>query len=82
MHLRSFQPHDTLVAAAEEVLKILKSDSIREMNKRKEVEELIYRQADERYALLVNLSKKITDFDLTIEDAQEVRVFFCSNYAN
>ncbi|KAI6193789.1 hypothetical protein M3Y96_01056000 [Aphelenchoides besseyi] len=62
---------DILVSATEEVLKVLKADSIRENDKRGEVEALINKLPDERFAVLVNLSKKITDFDLTINDAEE-----------
>ncbi|KAI6238035.1 hypothetical protein M3Y99_00730500 [Aphelenchoides fujianensis] len=62
---------EVLVGATEEVLKVLKAESIREADKRGEVEALVNRLPDERFAVLVNLSKKITDFDLTINDAQE-----------
>ena len=48
--------------AADEVLMVLKSDKVRERDKKKDVEELLGKIADERYALLVNLCKKITDW--------------------
>lgn len=61
-----------MIGAAEEVLKVLKADSIREASKRGEVEDMIGKLKDERFAVLVNLAKKITDFDLTISEAQDV----------
>jgi hypothetical protein len=50
----------------------LKAESIREANKRGEVEDMIGKLKDERFAVLVNLAKKITDFDLAINEAQDV----------
>jgi pre-mRNA-splicing helicase BRR2 len=56
------QPRDILCGAADEILAVLKNDRIKEKERRKEVESLLSSQADERYALLVNLGKKITDW--------------------
>lgn len=69
-----------MIGSAEEVLKVLKSDAIRESTKRSEVEDLIGKLKDERFALLVNLAKKITDFDLTINDANDVSISFKTHF--
>ena len=58
------QPHDVLIGAADEVLRTLKNDRLRDKERKKETEELLGAAlAEERFALLVNLGKKITDFD-------------------
>ena len=54
------QPRDVLCGAVDEVLLVLKNERLKE--KRKEVEGLLGTMADERFALLVNLCKKITDW--------------------
>ena len=51
-----------LCGAADEVLITLKSENRKDKEKRKEVESLLGGLPDERYALLVNLTRKITDF--------------------
>ncbi|CAH1101603.1 unnamed protein product [Psylliodes chrysocephalus] len=56
------QPRDILCGAADEVLQVLKNDRLKEREKKKETETLLGSIADERFALLVNLGKKITDF--------------------
>ncbi|KRT82021.1 helicase, partial [Oryctes borbonicus] len=56
------QPRDILCGAADEVLAVLKNDRLKEKEKKKETETLIGPLAEERFALLVNLGKKITDF--------------------
>ncbi|XP_014233112.1 putative U5 small nuclear ribonucleoprotein 200 kDa helicase [Trichogramma pretiosum] len=56
------QPHDILCGAADEVLSVLKNDRLKEKEKKKETEQLLGNLAEERFALLVNLGKKITDF--------------------
>ncbi|VDO21338.1 unnamed protein product [Brugia timori] len=56
------QPRDILCGAADEVLAVLKSDKIREKDRKKEVELLLGLLTDERIAVLINLAKKITDF--------------------
>uniref|UniRef100_A0A0N5ASB3 U5 small nuclear ribonucleoprotein 200 kDa helicase n=1 Tax=Syphacia muris TaxID=451379 RepID=A0A0N5ASB3_9BILA len=60
------QPCEILCGAADEVLAALKSDKIREKGRKKEVEMLLGTLTDERFAVLMNLAKKITDF--TMED--------------
>ncbi|CAD5210662.1 unnamed protein product [Bursaphelenchus okinawaensis] len=61
-------PRDVLIGAAEEVLKVLKCDTMREKERRQETEILVEKLSDERYAVLVNLSKRITDFDLNLNE--------------
>lgn len=56
------QPRDVLCGAADEVLAVLKNDKLRDKERKKEVEEMLGALAQERYAVLVNLGKKITDF--------------------
>ncbi|KAI5746607.1 hypothetical protein M8J77_005420 [Diaphorina citri] len=56
------QPRDILCGAADEVLTVLKNDRMKEKEKKKETENLLGSLAEERFALLVNLGKKITDF--------------------
>ncbi|XP_045467898.1 putative U5 small nuclear ribonucleoprotein 200 kDa helicase [Harmonia axyridis] len=56
------QPRDILCGAADEVLTVLKNEKLKEREKKKETEILLGSIADERFALLVNLGKKITDF--------------------
>ncbi|CAD6191493.1 unnamed protein product [Caenorhabditis auriculariae] len=61
------QPRDIMCGAADEVLITLKSDKIREKEKKKEVEQLLGPLTDERTAVLINLAKKITDFSIEEE---------------
>lgn len=56
------QPRDILCGAADEVLQVLKNDRAKEKEKKKETESLLGSLAEERFALLVNLGKKITDY--------------------
>ena len=56
------QPRDVLCGAADEVLIVLKNDRKKDREKKKEVESLLGNLAEERFALLVNLGKKITDW--------------------
>uniref|UniRef100_A0A914I9Y7 Brr2 N-terminal helicase PWI domain-containing protein n=1 Tax=Globodera rostochiensis TaxID=31243 RepID=A0A914I9Y7_GLORO len=58
------QPREILHGSAHEILLTLKLDSFREKEKKKEIEELLsIKLSDERFALFVNLSKKISDFN-------------------
>jgi pre-mRNA-splicing helicase BRR2 len=43
-------------------LAVLKNDRLKEREKKRETESLLGNLAEERFALLVNLGKKITDF--------------------
>lgn len=56
------QPRDILCGAADEVLAVLKNDKLKDREKKRETDGLLGSVADERFALLVNLGKKITDF--------------------
>ncbi|KAK2163706.1 hypothetical protein LSH36_75g12085 [Paralvinella palmiformis] len=56
------QPRDIICGAADEVLAVLKNERSKDKERKKEVELLLGSLADERYALLVNLGKKITDW--------------------
>uniref|UniRef100_A0A182TAI4 U5 small nuclear ribonucleoprotein 200 kDa helicase n=1 Tax=Anopheles maculatus TaxID=74869 RepID=A0A182TAI4_9DIPT len=56
------QPRDILRGAADEILAVLKNDRMKEREKKREIDGLLGSVADERFALLVNLGKKITDF--------------------
>ncbi|XP_063432226.1 U5 small nuclear ribonucleoprotein 200 kDa helicase-like [Mytilus trossulus] len=56
------QPRDVLCGAADEVLVVLKNDRMKDKEKKKDVESLLGEIADERFALLVNLGKKISDW--------------------
>lgn len=56
------QPRDILCGAADEILQVLKNEKLKEREKKKETELLLGPIAEERFALLVNLGKKITDF--------------------
>lgn len=51
-----------MCGAADEVLAVLKNDRLKEREKKRETESLLGNLAEERFALLVNLGKKITDF--------------------
>ena len=57
-----FQPRDVLCGAADEVLAVLKNDRMKDKERKREVEGLLGELADERFALLTNLGKKITDW--------------------
>ncbi|XP_073981817.1 U5 small nuclear ribonucleoprotein l(3)72Ab [Rhodnius prolixus] len=56
------QPRDILCGAADEVLFVLKNDKLKDKEKKLETENLLGSLAEERFALLLNLCKKITDF--------------------
>ncbi|XP_046658562.1 putative U5 small nuclear ribonucleoprotein 200 kDa helicase [Homalodisca vitripennis] len=58
----SDQPRDILCGAADEVLTVLKNDKLKDREKKIETESLLGGLTEERFALLVNLGKKITDF--------------------
>lgn len=57
------QPRDILCGAADEILLTLKNDKMKDSERKAETETLLgSKLPDERFALLVNLCKKITDF--------------------
>ena len=63
-----------LCGAADEVLAVLKNDRMREKEKKKECESLLGTIAEERFALLLNLGKKITDW--VQEEKMQTGTFF------
>merc|ERR1712083_616698 len=66
------QPRDILHGAADEVIRALKDDRKKDKDKKVDTEELLgSRLAEERFALLVNLGKKITDFGSQLGDDDE-----------
>ncbi|XP_014247747.1 putative U5 small nuclear ribonucleoprotein 200 kDa helicase [Cimex lectularius] len=80
------QPRDILCGAADEVLFVLKNDRLKDKEKKVETETLLGSLAEERFALLLNLCKKITDFgaddkthavvDENIDEAYGINVQF------
>lgn len=56
------QPRDILCGAADEILAVLKNDKLKDRERKRDIDSLLGTVADERFALLVNLGKKITDF--------------------
>ncbi|RWS21437.1 U5 small nuclear ribonucleoprotein helicase-like protein, partial [Leptotrombidium deliense] len=56
------QPRDVLCGAADEVLAVLKNEKMKEKEKRKDCFDLLGSIPDERYAILISLCKKITDY--------------------
>ncbi|CAO1443370.1 unnamed protein product [Diamesa tonsa] len=56
------QPRDILCGAADEILAVLKNDKLKDRDRKREIDGLLGSVAEERFALLVNLGKKITDF--------------------
>uniref|UniRef100_A0A8C4R7D0 Pre-mRNA-splicing helicase BRR2-like plug domain-containing protein n=1 Tax=Eptatretus burgeri TaxID=7764 RepID=A0A8C4R7D0_EPTBU len=63
------QPRDILCGAADEVLSVLKSDRLRDAERRRDVQALLGTLEDSRYHVLVNLGRKITDYG-TDKDSQ------------
>ena len=64
------QPRDILCGAADEVLATLKEDKLKERDKKKEVESLLGQMTEERFSLLVNLGRKITDYTAVKESGE------------
>jgi pre-mRNA-splicing helicase BRR2 len=56
------QAQDVVRSAADAVLETLKSDGMKDFDKKKEVEDVLGPVATDSFAMLVNLSKKITDY--------------------
>ncbi|XP_061404387.1 U5 small nuclear ribonucleoprotein 200 kDa helicase [Lethenteron reissneri] len=56
------QPRDILCGAADEVLAVLKSEKLRDKERRRDIEGLLGTLEDSRYHVLVNLGKKISDY--------------------
>ncbi|KAG9299631.1 hypothetical protein G9A89_020802 [Geosiphon pyriformis] len=56
------QSQDVVRSAADDVLKILKADTLKDFDKLKQIEVAIGPIASDRFAQLVNLGKKLTDY--------------------
>lgn len=56
------QPRDVLCGAADEVLATLKSDHMKEKEKKKEISTLLGSMDDEQFAMLAGLGRRITDY--------------------
>ena len=56
------QPRDVICGAVDEVLSVLKNEKLKDKEKKKETESLLGGLPEERFALLVNLGKKISDW--------------------
>jgi len=79
------QPRDILCGAADEVLATLKDEHLREREKQREISSLLGSVEDDKFALLVGLGKKITDYgaerhtteeDEAIDESYGVAVVF------
>src|SRR4051812_12829923 len=57
------QPREVLYGAADEVLRVLKREKVKEGEKRREVESLLEKISDERFADMVGVAKQIHDFN-------------------
>lgn len=61
------QAQDIVRSAADLVLEILKNERVKDFEKKKEIQEILGPITSERFSQLVNLSKKITDYDANDE---------------
>lgn len=57
------QAQDIVRSAADEVLETLKNENAKDFDKKRDIEELIGEISSEQFSQLINLSKKITDFN-------------------
>ncbi|KAI9034250.1 Sec63 Brl domain-containing protein [Hyaloraphidium curvatum] len=55
-------PQDVLRGAADEVIQILKDEDLKDFDKKKQIESILSPLTSERFATLVQLGKKLTDF--------------------
>lgn len=65
------QPADVLRDAANEVLAVLKDETVQGMDKKKRVEEVLNVMSNEKFTTLVDIGKHINDFTEEGEAAQE-----------
>ncbi|CAG8457348.1 10482_t:CDS:2 [Diversispora eburnea] len=56
------QAQDVIRSAADDILQILKNDMLKDFDKKKEIEGVIGTITSDRFAQLVNLGKKVTDY--------------------
>ena len=64
------QTQEVVRSAADAVLETLKTDDLKEFDKRKEVEGVLEQLGEETWSQMVNLGKKITDYDEEAEQPQ------------
>lgn len=65
--------HDVVRSAADAVLEYLKDESLKDFDKKKEIDDLLATQmSPKQFNELVNLGKKITDYDAQDEDMEDV----------
>ena len=64
-------PHDIIRSAADTILTIVRDGSLRDLEKKKEVEGIVGELTAERYNQLVNLSKQLVDYDDKEADADK-----------
>jgi pre-mRNA-splicing helicase BRR2 len=62
------QPQDVLRSATDEVIETLKSDSLKDFDKKKSICDIIGDMSNEKFSQLITLSKKLTDYDASKED--------------
>ena len=64
--------HDVVRSAADAVLEYLKDESLKDFDKKKEIDDLLATQmTSKQFNELVNLGKKITDYDAQDEDMED-----------
>lgn len=68
-HALGDQAQDIVRSAADTVLESLKSETMKDFDKKKDIEEVIGPISNETFSQLVNLSKKITDYGAEDETA-------------
>ncbi|MCJ1375804.1 DEIH-box ATPase [Loxospora ochrophaea] len=62
-------PHETVRSAADAVLELLKDDDMKDFDKKKEIDDLLgVSMGSKEFNELVNLGKKITDYDAQDDD--------------
>lgn len=66
------QPRDILCGAADEILNVMKSEKLKNKERRLEAESLVGALNDEKYSLLYGLCKKINDYGLDEKPSQIV----------
>ncbi|KAF8970308.1 Sec63-domain-containing protein [Flammula alnicola] len=65
------QAQDIVRSAADMVLETLKNEGMKDFDKKKEIEEVVGALSNEQFSQLVNLSKKITDYNAEDETMAE-----------
>jgi len=70
------QPHDILRGAADEILAQLKDTAIRDPERQKEIGKIMPRLSSDKFNKLVNLGKRITDFNAQVdaEDDEQAKM--------